>query len=340
MRRIDVVFVGPVGNTHVSGSLHRAALAQGLSSEVIDVAPAYRGPALLRSLSWRLAGHRPFRLRAFSKWLLNRLSSCPPGVIVTLGQAPVDAAVVRALREKGVRCINFSTDDPFGPAHVASWQLASLKEYDYVFTTRRANIDDMRRLPCRHVSYLPFGYDQELFLKAGRNGDYTATPAHSDVLFVGGADIDRAAFFNRFSQAGLVPALVGGYWERYQGFAAERLGIMAHDLIGRLTAQAAVNLCLVRRANRDGHVMRSFEIPAVGGFMIAEDTAEHRELFGEEGKAVLYFGSPEQAADKCRWALANASERHRMADAARVIVTSGGHTYRDRLRTMIETAAP
>ena len=52
---------------------------------------------------------------------------------------------------------------------------------------------------------------------------------------------------------------------------------------------AKVNLCLVRRAKRDGHVMRSFEIAAVGGCMLAQDTDEHREIFGPEGEAVRLF---------------------------------------------------
>ena len=50
-----------------------------------------------------------------------------------------------------------------------------------------------------------------------------------------------------------------------------------------------MNLCLVRRANRDGQVMRSYEAAAIGSCMLVEDTPEHRELFGPDGEAVVYF---------------------------------------------------
>jgi hypothetical protein len=69
--------------------------------------------------------------------------------------------------------------------------------------------------------------------------------------------------------------LAGAYWDRYPAFRAYALGIKR-----ALTAAAKVNLCLVRRANRDGHVMRSFEIAAIGGCMLAQDTDEHRDIFG------------------------------------------------------------
>ena len=90
-----------------------------------------------------------------------------------------------------------------------------------------------------------------------------------------------------FMRHGPSVAVAGGYWERYPAFRAHALGIKPPEIIRALTAAAKVNLCLVRRANRDGHVMRSFEIAAIGGCMLAEDTDEHRDIFGGEGESVV-----------------------------------------------------
>jgi spore maturation protein CgeB len=81
--------------------------------------------------------------------------------------------------------------------------------------------------------------------------------------------------------------------------------------------------------------MRSFEIPALGGFMLAEDTEEHRTLFGREGEQVLRFRSPAEAAEKACWALAHPAERARMAAAANRALTQGRNTYGDRLQQML-----
>ena len=178
----------------------------------------------------------------------------------------------------------------------SNWHLRALPFYDLVFSPRRSNLDDFQRLGCPKVHYLPFGYDESLFASPAYSGD---THAH-DVLFVGGADPDRVAFMTEFMRHGPPVALAGGYWERYPAFRAYALGIKPPEVIRALTAAAKVNLCLVRRANRDGHVMRSFEIAAVGGCMLAEDTDEHREIFGPEGEAVVYFRDAKEAAQRAR----------------------------------------
>ena len=123
--------------------------------------------------------------------------------------------------------------------------------------------------------------------------------------------------------------------ERYANTRALSIGLKTASEVRTLTAGAAVNLCLVRRANRDGHVMRSFEIPACGGFMIAEDTVEHRDVFGPEGECVLYFTGPRDAAEQARRALADPAARSLMARAAHQRIVGQGHTYRDRLRQML-----
>jgi spore maturation protein CgeB len=101
---------------------------------------------------------------------------------------------------------------------------------------------------------------------------------------------------------------------------------------------AKVVLCLVRRANRDGHVMRTFELAAMGACMLTEDTTDHRELFGPEGQAVMYFRNEVEMVDKLRWLLEHKADRQRLQDAARRLVTQGRHTYQDRLQAMLAAA--
>ena len=85
--------------------------------------------------------------------------------------------------------------------------------------------------------------------------------------------------------------------------------------------------------------MRSFEIAAAGGCMLAEDTAEHREIFGEDGEAVLYFRNAREAAERASLMLANPAERARLAAAVRTRVAGPKNTYRARLVTMLEAAS-
>ena len=81
--------------------------------------------------------------------------------------------------------------------------------------------------------------------------------------------------------------------------------------------------------------MRSFEIPAMRGCMLTEDTPTHRDLFGMQGEAVWYFQSVDELVSKTWRLLDSAQERVRLADAAHTRIIQGGHTYRDRLEYML-----
>ena len=332
---VKLALLGTLGGTHIGGSFARGAAKLGIESIWFDADKASAGSRLLRSLSWHLADRRPLHLDQFSHELVKACARAKPEILVATGMAPLTDSALRALRQLGIVSVNYSTDDPWNPAMRSNWHLRALPLYDLVFTPRRSNLDDFQRLGCPNVHYLPFGYDETLFASPARSGD---THAH-DVLFVGGADPDRAAFMTEFTRHGPPVALAGGYWERYPAFRAYALGVKSPEAIRALTAAAKVNLCLVRRANRDGHVMRSFEIAAVGGCMLAQDTDEHRQIFGLEGEAVVYFRDAKEAAQRARRLLCDSSERKRLAAGLHRCIAGGAHTYANRLATMLGIAS-
>ncbi|MEO2091444.1 MAG: glycosyltransferase, partial [Gemmataceae bacterium] len=87
-------------------------------------------------------------------------------------------------------------------------------------------------------------------------------------------------------------------------------------------------------ANRDGHVMRSFEAAACGGCVLAEDTEEHRGIFAD---TVTYFRTPDEMVTQARTLLADPDRRRAPAEAShRRIVTDGANTYADRLRMILD----
>jgi hypothetical protein len=331
---LKMAVVGTMGGTHIGGSFARGAAKMGIESIWFDANQASTGPRLLRSLFWHLGDRRPLHLDRFSNSVVEACARAKPKILIATGIAPLTESALRALRQLGIVSVNYSTDDPWNPAMRSNWHLRALPSYDLVFSPRRSNLGDFRRLGCTRVHYLSFAYDESLFASATFTGD---SPSH-DVLFVGGADPDRVSFMTEFMRSGPPVAVVGGYWERFPAFGAHALGIKPPEVIRALTAAAKVNLCLVRRANRDGHVMRSFEIAAAGGCMLAEDTDEHREIFGPEGEAALYFRNAKEAAERTRVLLCNSFERKRLALGLHRRIIGGAHTYADRLAKMLEIA--
>lgn len=326
-----------VGNPlpfHVGAHLLRAAHAMDLDARIVDVREAFAVPRLVQALYWRCFGRRPARLRSFGRRVIAMCCMYRPHLLLATGLAPLDWQALEEIGDRGIKRLNFVTDDPWNSAHRSSWFLKALPCYDHVFSPRRANLEDLRRTGSTSVTYLPFAYDPWVHFREA------PAPAElqqyvCDLVFAGGADADRVPIVTRLIDAGFDVALYGGYWEHYRETRAYTHGHADLSTLRKAVSTAQVNLCLVRRANRDGHVMRTFEVPAMGGCMIAEDTEEHHQILGEDGDAVVYFESAEEIVAKLHQLLADDRWRRRLARRAHRRVTQGDHTYGHRLSTML-----
>jgi spore maturation protein CgeB len=332
--RAELILVGNAGGTNVGASLYRAAERLGLTAHLCNSHEAHGGPKPIAQLTWRFLGRRPASLKSFGRKVVEACKLHSPRALLTTGLAPVDAGSLAEIGRMGIPTLNYLTDDPWNPTQRSRWFFRAVPRYDHVFSPRQANLEDLRNAGCIRVHYLPFAYDEELF--------FTGHPpardrAEYDLVFAGGADIDRIPYATALLQTGTRVALIGDYWDRFQATRGYCLGHLVPTELRHITAVSRAAICLVRRANRDGHVMRSFEIPAIGTCMLAEDTPEHRAIFGEDRSAVAYFRTPHEMTEKATWILANESERLRMAQTAHRLITEGGNTYQDRLKAMLQS---
>lgn len=338
MNIVDVQHVLIVGNPepfHVGAHLLNAAHALELSAELCDSQHAYAAAWPVTKFNWHLRGHRPARLREFSRSVLERCQVLKPHALLTTGISPLADWALAEIGKLGIGRLNYLTDDPWNPAHRTTWFMQALPLYDHVFSPRRANIPDLQELGCRAVSWLPFAYAPELHYPESATDEREKELYAADVVFAGGADANRMDHLAALIREGFSVALYGGYWNR---FPATRLVWRGHAdplTLRKAIGTAKVALCLVRRANRDGHSMRTFEVPAIGACMLVEDTLEHREIFGQEGNAAIYFGSLSEMIEKVRWLLGNDAERERLARAVHQLIAGGNHTYQERLASML-----
>lgn len=324
---MKLLFVGNPGGTNVAESFLHAAKTLRLHATLVPATSAFRASALRRHVSWRLLGHKPPRLAEFSERVATDTRTFQPSHLVATGLAPLMADTLRTLTD--VRKIAFLTDDPWNPEFTSKWFMDALPVYDVVYTTRRTNMSDLTRQGCRDVRYMPFGYDPRHFFRDPR-------PKDVDVFFAGGAEPARVEYLAPLLGGEFSAALAGDRWDHYPATRSFYRGHLDAEQLRKQTSAARVNVCLVRRTNRDGHVMRSFEIPACGGCMVVEDTEEHRTIFGAPERAVLYFASPGELLSQVRRLLLDEALQQRLANAAHEIVASGRHTYADRLADLIK----
>jgi spore maturation protein CgeB len=298
----------------------------------------YLGPltkSFTHKIARRLLG-RPLTAAALNRDLVNQCREFRPEVVLIVKGAYIRASALAEIkRTTGAKLVNFATDDPFNPANSTQDLLECIPHYDLYVCTKKAIMPDVLRAGAKQVCFVPFGYHPGVHFP-----ELPATPEEKqrfacDVAFIGGADNDRVDIVKALSRVpNITLNLFGGYWSgipearKYaRGFAVGRDYRLA-------IAGAKITIGLVRRANRDGHAMRTFEIPACRGFMLAERTREHLDFFRER-EHVDFFGPSGELVDKVRYYLDRPYERERIAQAGYQAVTSGRHTYQDRLREIV-----
>lgn len=330
-RQPRLLICGNLGGTNIAESFLHACEKLGWKARVCEVRHAFGGPRILRVLSWRVLGHRPPTLHRYNRLVRDELESFRPQLLLTMGVCPVTGSTLRAAARLGATTANFASDDPWNSIHRSRRFEQSVQYYDHVFTPRHANRSDFIRAAARAIHYLPFGYDPR-FSFPEPSTDKNGSP---EILFVGGGDRDRVPLMRELVQAGIHLRIHGSYWERDTITRSACAGQVGPHELRKASATASVNLILVRRANRDGHVMRSFEAAACGGCLMVEETREHREIFAD---TVTYFRTPSEMVEQARRLLAAPERRQQSANASyRRIVVEGRNTYADRLQAILET---
>lgn len=320
---------------HIGAHVRQAAESLHLDFTTFDIRPAYEGSSFFRKLNWWLRGRRPNRMAAFEKNLLEFCKQKRPRLIYGLGLIPVSGKILAGISQLGIQTSVFLTDDPWNRAHYAPWFFEALPKYDFVFTPREETLPELLQAGARSVHYLPFGFSPNVHFREKNITSEDHGRFDCDVAFAGGADADRVPYIQALVKAGLRVKVYGGYWERVPFARAIWGGHLEAPEMRKAIACAKTVLCLVRRANRDGHAMRTFEVAAMGGCMVAEDTPDHRKFLGP---AARYFTSIEEMTMAVRFLVSNEPARNEISALAHQRIFQGPHSYADRLKTLFQIA--
>ncbi|HKW27246.1 MAG TPA: glycosyltransferase [Terriglobales bacterium] len=335
---MKVLLVG-VGESYHIGAFFRRALEE-LGHDVVFVDEGgYVTNRAGEALAYRLFDKKPLRYRSFNRDLVNAAAKFQPDVLLaTKGSFIAPEALAELKRRTAAVLINYATDDPFNRRTSGRHLVNAIRYYDLYVCTKRAIMQDVRLAGSPNAVFIPFGYEPSMHYPEQPLTDEDKARYSSDVAFIGGADPDRYPFFEALLDAmpELNLHLYGGYWDRHPRLKKYHRGFAIGREYRLVIAGTKIAPCLVRRANRDGHVMRTFEIPACGGFMLHERTPELLELY-DEGKEVACFRSPQELAEKVQYYLAHPAERDVIARASYARCVPA-YSYDNRLRQVLGRA--
>lgn len=234
------------------------------------------------------------------------------------------------IRRGSIKLVNYNPDNPFlfsgrgsGNRNITD----SLRYYDLHFTYNLAIKQQLEKDYKATVCLLPFGFDisEELYAVCQLETEVL------EVCFLGNPDKERAAFILALANKGIEITVYGHDWDKFVNHASIKIYRPVYaDEQWKVVSRYRVQLNLMRPHNLNSHNMRTFEVPGVGGIMLAPDTVEHR-MFFENGRECFLFQDDQECVDRIRWLLALPKvEADAIRRAARKRSLDSGYTYQAR----------
>jgi spore maturation protein CgeB len=338
--QLDILFVGPL--VHGSTAAQRLEALRTLGHVVTPVTTRKGGPytgvepPVLQRVEQKIRG--PSDQAGANEAMLAKIREAAFDLVWIEKGLTIEPSTLRAIRAAQAPCliVGFSPDDMMNGANQSRHFLHGLPLYDYYVTNKSYNVPELEALGCPKVLFMDNGYDPRTHhpaeLGAGDRERYGGA-----VGFIGQWEPDRAGSLRELAQAGMRVRVWGYTWERMRqvppNLILENRPWWSEDYAKAICA-FDINLCFLRKCNRDRQTTRSIEIPACGAFMLAERTDEHLRLF-EEGKEAEFFSDERELLEKARYYLEHAEERASIAQRGYQRCVRDAYSYPERLQKIL-----
>ena len=336
---VSILYIGSKRGT----SLDRANALRRLGHRVmhVDLLDLLPKSPWIQRVTWKLGGH------FLSPWVLRSLPPVLNGMkydvcLVDSGEW-VTPKVIALLRNYAAKVVNYNIDDPLGMRDVARSRAyrMSISAYDLCVVVRQENVAEAKSLGARDVLRVYRSSDEVSHAPKAIDDEERAR-WHADVLFLGTWFPERGPFLLDLVKRGVPLTIRGANWHKAPEWFDLRSrwagGHVEGDDYSKAIQCARVNLGLLSKGNRDLHTTRSLEIPALGGLLCAERTAEHLALY-KEGEEALFWQGVEECAAVCRGILAREDERLEIARAGHARSIANGHFNETVMRSILSRAA-
>ncbi|PHY12807.1 hypothetical protein CSW58_10115 [Caulobacter sp. B11] len=223
---------------------------------------------------------------------------------------------VKLLTSYCPRTVLFSPDDPTGGRDGRRFDslVAALPAYDLCVTMRDPTLADFKRLGARRTIKVWRSYD-EVQHRPPSNDEMVTWPHGGGIAFIGTwmRHENREDIILALLQHGISVSVWGDGWSKSRHWPALRHAWKGAALYGRdyCRAIAGADACLgfLSAQNRELHTKRSFEIPYIGGLLVAERTSEHLQVYDEDRHAI-FWADAEECVNKCLVVLADPARSH------------------------------
>jgi hypothetical protein len=270
-------------------------------------------------------------LKQINRNIIRSVETFKPDLVWIFKGMEIFPETLEYAKKRGIKLVNYNPDHPFffaasgsGNAFVKN----SIPLYDLHLSYSREILKDLWSSYQIKGEYLPFGFEisEQIFNHSA------SVPEIEKACFVGCADDERHRVVQLLLKQGIAVDVYGPGWDKYfksNGKLKVSSGVY-NDYLWTVIRSYRVQLNVFRQQNRNSHNMRSFEIPGIGGIMLAPWSEEHVSFFVPDREAFFYRNDEDliQLAHEIL-----ALEKNRaggIRQAARLRSVQDGYSYAER----------
>ena len=251
--------------------------------------------------------------------------------------------ILQAAKEfnPALKIVWYAEDDMMNIHHRSRQVEAAMPYYDLWVTTKSFNArpEEVPSFGVKNILFVNNSYDATLHQPVAVS-DQDRIDFGADISFVGTHAKHRAESLVFLTKQGVSVRVWGNGWagmkDKVAGLMIENRPVYDDDYIKVISA-SKINLCFLRKENRDLQTCRSIEIPACGGFMLHERKAEMKKLLIQNQQAD-YFKTNQELLEQCNKWLAADQEREAVAAEGFGRVSNGSFSHTERLQEILAEA--
>lgn len=319
-------------------SLERMKILNGLGHEMIpfDISAFTSGASrVVQSVAWRLnAGPM---VSAINRAVWQEANGLQGITLIWIDKGVwIYPETIQHLKEAtGAQVLHYTPDSQIVIQRSRHF-ISSIPLYDVLVTTKEWEVDSYKELGAKRVLLTYQGYDSRFYPRMVSEPE--RSQYDSDVCFIGHTQPHYAQRLKALSTTGIKLRIWGDTWPAYANSHPWAKSLVSSGLWGEsypvALACAKIGLGLLGKHIPETSTTRTFEIPAMGTFLLAERTELHQQLF-EEGKEAEFFSSDDEMIDKVKFYLAHDEACRRIAAAGRARCERSGYSSVDLLRQIL-----
>lgn len=335
-----ILFVGDLNEYGRSLQRYKALIDLGHTVKGISTVPVPWRPIidsnLLEKITWKL--RLPADISGANKKIINAVRQDKFEVIWIEKGNTIKPKTLRLIKNISpfAKIISCSEDDMYAKHNRSLFYKWSLPYYDIVFTTKVYNLAELKSLGAKKTELFLDSYDENLHRPMSLSEEEKKRFS-CDVSCIGAFEEDRAMRMLDLANRGIKIVVWGNNWGSWVGKHPNLIVKNEHlfkDNYAKAICATKININFLRKINRDEVTSRSVEIPACGGFMVAERTKRHLEFF-KEGEEAVFFNTNNELYDLIKKYLDDDEGRKKIAEAGKKRCIESGYSNKIQLQKML-----